>query len=160
MKVAQFLDEQAKNAINQPVIKSIGDIGKIDLVGTVKGENGEEKTLLMSPVYRTPSMKAQNDILEVRKQQIEKLTDVDKKYKDIFDSDTNDTDAAIALSNKHAEVLVINAEFTIEYFKAIIVTKNLTTQEQELLNDGEFWADQDITKIQNAVASFRSLIGA
>jgi hypothetical protein len=70
---------------------------------------------------------------------------------------TNDL-AKIYVTKKDFEDIEKLKELDINIFKLLIDTKQLTTDEQEIMNKEDFWNEQDTVKIKIVVSFFRAKI--
>ena len=147
-------------------VKRIRDY-KTELVFTTgEGESAKEKVQEMK--FRTPSMAAQDEYIRLREEWLRdernlKNEDRFKVFKDVgvenvkeYESDPAKQDLALELSGAIQRLATI---YSMKFYKASVDTRQLTTQMQEQFNeepeDSEFWSDQDLVMIEDAVSFFR-----
>ena len=146
-------------------LKTVDEIQKIQLEYTDKDGNEQSFT----PDYRVPSMAAQDAILPIREKLLDAMQKIDEKAAElnVFIDDYGTVKAGTdpkmqkKLYKKLADIAVEQFKYDIEFFKVIINTKQLTTEQKTLVSKPStdiFWKEQNIVAISAAVLSFRELV--
>lgn len=127
--------------------------------------NGKEEVKEMC--FRTPSMSAQDAYIAIRQEHQQKINEItnDEKYKDFKGLPSVDPAGYVGNPQMLAssmemsgKLIKCHAKHTIMYYKSSVDTRQLTTAQQDDFNqdpDGEFWMNQNLVMMEDAVDFFR-----
>lgn len=142
-------------------LKKIKDY-KTELI-FMNGEKEETKELS----FRTPSMSAQDDYIEIREKHQQELTKIttNEQYAEfqglgmINSADfVNNPDMLKGSIKLQGEITQCNAKYMILYYQASVDSRQLSTVQKEQFGtdpDSEFWKNQNLVMMEDAVSFFR-----
>jgi len=137
----------------------------INLIYYVKDAEGKEAQKSFDVPFRVASMAVRDKFLKIREEWMEEMYGIEKKYpkleelrKEGKDIPSNDSPLLIENTKYNGEITKVSYKHTIKLFKEMLDQRQLIAEHKTLIAlapDKDFWMEQNIILIEEAVKSFR-----